>query len=320
MQSTLRVQRYDPEAGDASSKVQEYQLDIPDHFTVLDALIKVREEVDPSLAIRCSCRAAICGSCAMRVNGHAKLACKTKVSTVAPDGEPISVEPMGNQRVIRDLVVDLQLFWGKIRAVEPYLQPSGPEPKEEYIASNEAMIDLTSVTGCIMCGACVSDCTVLEIDKEFLGPAALAKAYRFIGDPRDGADEQRLQTLNERGGVWDCTRCYECVEVCPKGVAPMDRIMQLREAVILAGHTNTPGARHVASFEHSVSHAGWLDETMLAVDSWGRFNVPKLIAAAPIGLRALVRGKLPLPAPFHKKLPGAENITRIFRRLEEKSR
>ena len=257
----MRVQRYDPEDQQPQSHTQEYQLEAEEHFTVLDALIKVREEMDPSLALRCSCRAAICGSCAMRINGHARLACKTRLQSVAPQGEPVDVEPMGNQQVVKDLVVDQQLFWQKIRSVAPYLQPEGPEPEEEYIAPDKAMQELSGVMACIMCGACVSDCTALEVDKHFLGPAALAKAYRFVGDPRDGADEERFRNLNEYGGVWDCTRCYECVEVCPKGVAPMDRIMALREGIIHAGLAKGYGAygsRHVASFAKSVEHSGWL--------------------------------------------------------------
>ena len=318
MQVKLRVRRYDPEGPEPSTRMQDYELEVPEHFTVLDALIQVREEIDPSLALRCSCRAAICGSCAMRVNGHARLACKTRLTSVAPEGETVTVEPMGNQRVVKDLVVDSQLFWSKVRAVEPYLQPQGPEPDEEYIASNEAMLNLLTPMGCIMCGACVSDCTALEVDENFLGPAALAKAYRFVADPRDDAQRQRLETLNEYGGVWDCTRCYECVEVCPKGVAPMDRIMELRELAIEAGVATTPGSRHVRSFAASVARSGWLDETMLAVDTWGRFNFPKLIAMAPLGIRALQRGKLPMPWPFHHKLPGAQHVGRIFKRLEGK--
>ena len=316
MQTTLSIRRQDPESQQPGPRIEEYTLEVPEHYTVLDALIKVREEVDPSLALRCSCRAAICGSCAMRVNGQARLACNTKLSSMAPDGGAITVEPMGNQPVVKDLVVDQNVFWNKIRAVAPYLQPEGPEPEEEYIAPNESMLLLTEVMGCIMCGACVSDCTALEVDANFLGPAALAKAFRFTEDPRDGADADRLQSLNEYTGAWDCTRCYMCVEVCPKGVAPMDRIMALRERIMDAGMTNTFGYRHVAAFAQSVEHSGWLDETMLAVKSWGMFNVPKLFAALPIGLRALKRGKLPMPAPFHKKRPGHENVARIFKHLE----
>ena len=183
MQAKIRVQRYDPESSD-QPHLQDYDVDVPEHFSVLDALVKVREEIDPSLALRCSCRAAICGSCAMRVNDRARLACNTRLSSVVDDGGEVKVGPMGNQRVVKDLVIDLQLFWGKVRAVEPYLQPN-QEPEEEFIASNESMLNLLTPMGCIMCGACVSDCTALEVDSNFLGPAALAKSYRFVADPRD---------------------------------------------------------------------------------------------------------------------------------------
>ena len=319
MQSTLRVQRYDPEAPDSTPHFQEYELETEEHFTVLDALIKVREEVDPSLALRCSCRAAICGSCAMRVNGHAKLACKTRLVSVAPHGEAVTVEPMGNTAVVKDLVVDAQPFWQKVRAVAPYLQPEGPEPEDEYLAPNEAMVKLIGVMGCIMCGACVSDCTALEVDQNFLGPAALAKAFRFVEDPRDAADQERLRSLGEYGGVWDCTRCYECVEVCPKGVAPMDRIMELRERAMASGVAATSdqaryGSRHVNAFAESVSHTGWLDELRLPIKTWGIFNLGKLVPSLPVAIRAVLRGKL--PPIWHKKRPGAANVGRIFRRTE----
>ena len=314
MQAKIRVQRYDPESSE-QPHLQDYEVDVPEHFSVLDALVKVREEIDPSLALRCSCRAAICGSCAMRVNDRARLACNTRITSVVNEGGEVKVEPMGNQRVVKDLVIDLQLFWGKVRAVEPYLQPD-QEPEEEFIASNESMLNLLTPMGCIMCGACVSDCTALEVDQNFLGPAALAKSYRFVADPRDDQGKQRLSTLNEYGGVWDCTRCYMCVEVCPKGVAPMDRIMELREEVMASGAPSTPGARHVESFTKSVARTGWLDEAMLAVDSWGKFNVPKLLSEAPLGIRALRRRKFPLPAVFHHKRPGHENVRRIFERAE----
>ena len=192
MQAKIRVRRYDPESSE-QPHLQEYDVDVPEHFSVLDALVKVREEIDPSLALRCSCRAAICGSCAMRVNDRARLACNTRLTSVVDEGGEVRVEPMGNQRVVKDLVIDLQLFWGKVRAVEPYLQPDR-EPEEEFIASNESMLNLLTPMGCIMCGACVSDCTALEVDQNFLGPAALAKSYRFVADPRDDQGKQRLST------------------------------------------------------------------------------------------------------------------------------
>lgn len=314
MEVTLDVKRFDPESDDDAGYYQEYRLDVEDYFTVLDALIKVREEIDGSLALRCSCRAAICGSCSMRVNGHAKLACKTKIRDVATHDNHVKVEPMGNMPVVKDLVTDMKPFWDKVRAIEPWLQPKGPVPEEEYVAPNEAMLHLTGVMSCIMCGACVSDCTALEVDKNFLGPAALAKAYRFVGDPRDDSDSERLKKYSSQGGIWDCTRCMECVEVCPKGVAPMDRIMVLRDKAIEAGFSNNNGARHTEAFNQSIKHSGRLDELRLPLKTFGMFNFPALFGFLPVGLRALRRGKM--PPIIHKAIPGAKKIRRIFEKLE----
>lgn len=312
MEQMLRVKRYDPENPGAAG-YQEYTIEVDDTFTVLDALLKVRDEVDGTLSMRCSCRASICGSCAMRVNGQAKLVCKTRVSAVAPDGEPITIDPPGNMPVIKDLVVDFKPFWDKMRAVEPYLRPEGQEPEAEYITSDESMVHLVGVMNCIMCGACVSDCTVLEVDPDFLGPAALAKAYRFVKDPRDSHQKDRLSSLNEASGVWDCTRCMQCVEVCPKDVDPMGRIMIMRDMAMEAGFNNTAGSRHTESFAKSVKKNGRLDEVKLAVDSMGMFNIPALLDSAPVGLRAMRKGKFPWKA--HKSSEPAR-VKRVFEKVE----
>ena len=178
------------------------------------------------------------------------------------------------------------------------------------------MQHLTGVMACIMCGACVSDCTVLEVDDSFLGPAALAKAYRFVRDPRDDADTSRLGALDEYGGVWDCTRCMQCVEVCPKGVDPMGRIMALRDRAMEEGFTGTTGARHANAFADSVEHSGWLDETKLVVKSHGITNVREMIKLAPVGLRSLRAGKM--PPLIHKKIPGVENVQRVFDKVQSR--
>ena len=317
MDVTLRVQRFDPEAADSKPYWEDFQLAIEDSGTVLDALIKVREDTDGTFSLRCSCRSSICGSCAMRINGHAGLACKIQARAVMQDGV-ITIEPAGNMPVIKDLVVDFDLFWDKIMEVEPYLKHEGPEPETEYIASNEAMLHLSGVTACIMCGACVSDCTVMEVDPSFLGPAALAKAYRFTADPRDGDEngvsEDRLEELTKPSGMWDCTRCMECVQVCPKGVAPMDRIMALRDQAMEAGFHNTNGARHTEAFSDSVEHSGWLDELRLVPKSLGMTNVSALIGYAPIAIQALTHGKM--PPIIHKKIDKARNVQKIFDKVE----
>jgi succinate dehydrogenase / fumarate reductase iron-sulfur subunit len=318
MDVTVKIKRYDPEAENPAVHWREYPLSIEDNATVLDALIQIREDVDGTLSLRCSCRSAICGSCAMRINGHATLACKTKASESTDANGVIMVEPAMVMEQLKDLVVNFDLFWKKIEEVKPYLQPQGPEPEAEYIASNESMLHLSGVTACIMCGACVSDCTVLEVDPTFLGPAALAKAYRFTADPRDGdangISRERLRKLGEPTGMWDCTRCNECVQVCPKGVAPMDRIMALREQAIEQGSDNNYGARHAKSFTESVGHSGRLDELRLPVKTVGMTNVSALMGFVPVGWRALTHGKL--PPLVHQNVEDVENIRRLFRKLD----
>ena len=317
MEVKLNIRRLNPDVERPAPYFQEYDLDLDETSTLLDGLIEIREQIDGTLALRCSCRSAICGSCTVRVNGHAALACNTKIVDEMPkDGSPILVEPPGNMQVIKDLVVDFKPFWDKIKAVEPWLQNRGPEPEAEYIAPNEAMLHLADVMSCIMCGACVSDCTVLEVDSNFLGPAALAKAYRFVADPRDDADRERLGALNEYGGVWDCTRCMACIEVCPKSVAPMDRIMALRDQAMEAGYTNTYGARHAEAFAESVGHSGWLDELRLPIKTFGIFNIKEMLKLLPIGIRAQLAGKR--PPIFHKSIPGAENIRRLFEKAGDR--
>jgi succinate dehydrogenase / fumarate reductase iron-sulfur subunit len=311
----LSVRRYDPET-DGEARFQQYTLDMPEHATVLDSLIQVREFVDGTLALRCSCRSAICGSCAMRIDHKARLACKTKiVDLVKHEGEQVVVEPMGNMPVVKDLVTDMEVHWGKVRQVVPWLQPEGPEPEREYLVHNDAMLDLAHTMNCIMCGACVSDCPVLEVDTRFIGPAALAKAYRFAGDPRDGHQKDRLQFLSGvPGGIWDCTRCNMCVEVCPKDVRPMDKIMQLREKAVEAGIANNTGARHGDSFAGSVRRLGRLDEARLLPESVGFWNVPRLLSELPGGLRMLRVGKLPWShtLPWHKPIPGVKHVRRLI--------
>ncbi len=313
MDVKLKVRRFDPDAGAPGEDFSRYEMDVPEFYSVLDCLIKVREEIDGTLALRCSCRSAICGSCAMRINGQAGLACNTKASEAGRNGGEIVVEPAGNMPVIKDLITDFEQFWNKVRDVDPYLRPeSAPPPGQEYEVPNEDMLRLAGVMSCIMCGACVSDCTVLEVDSNFLGPAALAKAYRFVGDPRDDADGARLSKLNGDGGMWDCTRCMQCVEVCPKDVDPMGRIMLLREASMESGMSGGYGARHVTAFTDSVRHSGWLDELRLTVNTFGMFNVPKLLQMAPTALRALRAGKV--PPLLHKSIPGVDHVRRLFER------
>lgn len=319
MNTTLRIRRFNPENPQPTAYVQEYHLEMEPSDSVLDGLIKIRETIDDSLTLRCSCRGAICGSCGMRINGHATLACKTKVVSVAPSGGTIEVEPMHNMPVIKDLVTDMAPFWSKIRQIQPWLKPQGPAPQAEYPASQEAMSHLSGVMSCIMCGACVSDCTVLDVDKSFVGPAALAKAYRFVADPRDTVSSQRLKALNQPGGMWDCTRCMECIQVCPKGVGPMDRIMALRAKGMTENLPSTCGSRHAQVFTDIIKHKGILDEPMLAVRTFGLKHAGRLLGMIPMVIQSVFKGKVPMSGPLHRPIPGIHHIQRLFKRVRSKS-
>ena len=160
---------------------------------------------------------------------------------------------MGNMPVIKDLIVDMDaVHWKKVQRVTPWLIAKQPVPEREYLVEKEAMVDITQSMACIQCGACVSDCLAMEVDPGFIGPAALAKAYRFVGDPRDDEQDIRLKDLAEDPqGIFDCTHCFKCVEACPKDVNPMGQIMRLRRIAIddqqIVDQNN--GERHEAAFD-----------------------------------------------------------------------
>src|SRR3712207_4482270 len=167
-QFALKIRRYDPEAGEAAYWA-DYQVDLDPERSVLDGILQIKNREDASLAIRCSCRAAICGSCGVRINGKSSLACNTRISDAAaraPDGA-IVVEPMGNMPVVKDLVVDMDaVHWKKIQRVVPWLLPEGEPPEREYIVPAESMIDVTQAMACIHCGVCVSACLSMEVRSE----------------------------------------------------------------------------------------------------------------------------------------------------------
>ena len=222
MQVALKIWRSDAASGDRA--LREYEVDAPEWATLLDVLDLVKDQVDGTLAYRKSCRMMICGSCGMRMDGAAVLACKTRMFDVAAAGHVPVISPMGNLPVVRDLVVDMEPFWAKFRAVKPYLETANgaPEGGKENLISQQRMNAVHKESLCINCGCCVSECNAMESSPEFLGPQALAKAMRFVGDPRDGDKTARLETLNGEHGIWECTRCYFCNERCPKGVDPRD--------------------------------------------------------------------------------------------------
>jgi succinate dehydrogenase / fumarate reductase iron-sulfur subunit len=291
----LKIWRYDAETGD--KKLERYEVEAPDWVTLLDVLDIIKDQQDGSLAYRKSCRMMICGSCGMRMDGAAVLACKTRMYDIAKAGHEPVISPMGNLPVLKDLVVDMNPFWGKIRAVKPWLDPGYDEVLEkERIVSQQQMNVIHKEALCIMCGCCVSECNSMESDPEFLGPAALAKGMRFVGDARDGADIERLNELNSEHGIWDCTRCYFCNERCPKGVDPRDAIAKLGAESIKQGVDHDIGAKHAKWFVTSAKTTGWLREMELVPKSQGIISAIKQTKFA-LGLAR--HGKIPPPVPPH---------------------
>jgi succinate dehydrogenase / fumarate reductase iron-sulfur subunit len=249
----------------------------------------------------------------MWINGHAHLACKSKLTQFTKDGKT-RVETPPSLPVIRDLVADMAPFWEKHRKVRPWLENKPlPGPTQEYIVPNAAMEELIQEVSCISCGACLMDCESFAVNENFLGPHALAKAYRYVGDPRDAQTRERLGELSGPGGVWDCTHCYECVTQCPKGVAPLDQILKLRKLAVDAGFTDNPGTRHADAFAHSVKHSGRLNELTLLPKSVGYFNVFEQLKTLPSAFNMIRAGKL--PPIIHKKIPGVGRIKAIFDRV-----
>ncbi|HKH14913.1 MAG TPA: succinate dehydrogenase/fumarate reductase iron-sulfur subunit [Solirubrobacterales bacterium] len=342
---TLKVRRYQPETREGPYW-QEFTVDLDPDLSVLDGLLQVRDSQDGTLVVRCSCKAAICGSCGTKINGQSTLACKTQISEAQDGanrrpgdhgGNPIVVEPMGNMPVVKDLVTDMEsTHWEKVRRVTPWLLPEGDPPEREYVVPPESMIDVTQSMACIQCGACVSACLSMEADPEFVGPAALAKAYRFVGDPRDSQTKERLYDLaQDPHGIYDCTHCFSCVDACPKGVAPMDQIMRLRR---LASHDHdiddvNNGRRHELAFTKIIERKGTLDESLLLQESYAQGVVGKLmptsgaikglIGSLPTAIRGIRTGKMrslgKLIPGVHPKLPGdaQQHVKRVYSHSEE---
>jgi succinate dehydrogenase / fumarate reductase iron-sulfur subunit len=292
----LKIWRYDPESGER--ELRDYEIEAPEWVTLLDVLDIVKDQVDGSLGYRKSCRMMICGSCGMRVDGGAVLACKTRMYDIIKDGHVPTISAMGNLPIVKDLVVDMAPFWSKFRAVGPWLQPGydRPEDGKEYLIDQARMNVIHKESLCINCGCCVSECNAMESDPEFLGPQALAKGMRFVGDPRDSATVERLERYNGPNGIWQCTRCYFCNERCPKGVDPRDAIAKLGAESMRLGIDRDMGARHAKWFVTSAKTTGWLRETELVPKTQGIVSAIKQTSFA-LGLAR--HGKVPLPFPPH---------------------
>lgn len=226
---TLRVFRYDAAQG-GEPRFQDFPVTLRHGMTVLEALFQAQETQDGSLAFRYSCRGAACGSCGMVINGRLDLACRVQLSRL--DSSVVVLEPLPNLTVRRDLVVDMDPFWRAYEKVQPWLheRPGGPERENRVNERDRERID--PFVTCLLCACCYGACPVLGRDEDYLGPAALAKLFRFVGDPRDGRGKEALSVADSPQGVWGCDQVFRCGAACPKGIRPTEGITALRRALV----------------------------------------------------------------------------------------
>lgn len=229
-----------------NSRFDSFDVKVKQHMSVLEALFQIQEEQDSSLSFRYSCRGAVCGSCAMLINKKQRLACRTQVSEIAGErvispaaygpiakpliktGDDILIEPLPNLPVIKDLIVDWEPFFKHYREIQPWFTGSA-----EAMMSQEDVKKIDKYAACIQCCICYGACPVASRDKDYLGPAALAKAWRFYADVRNMDAEQILERVDKKNGVWECDEVYRCVEVCPKQVPPTNAITGFMRQIII---------------------------------------------------------------------------------------
>jgi succinate dehydrogenase iron-sulfur subunit len=224
----FKVFRFDPEK-DKRHRFERFEVPFTPGMTVLSGLLSIREKQDGSLAFRSSCREGICGSCALHINGHYRLACETQVKDLSGT---IKVRPLAHMPIIKDLFVDQTIFFERYKQIKPYLMPGAKIPEREFIQNVDQREWIDEKIDCILCGCCYAGCTMTATDPQYLGPAALAKADRFLRDSRDRAEELRMSVVDSEHGVWRCHTIFTCQKVCPKDINPTGSIANLKRELI----------------------------------------------------------------------------------------
>ncbi len=309
---TFKVFRFNKDT-DYLPHYDTIEMEVTKDEVVLDVMNRIKWEHDGSFSYRRSCRHGICGSCAIKVNGKATLACKDNVLELANIfGEELVLEPQNQKRAYKDMVIDKSDFWDKYDAIKPYLIDDIDEnPESENIVSPENSSQIDEADYCIQCGNCYYSCPAVEVNEDYLGPSALVKAWRFNSDVRDKATEERLDIVNELGsGIWDCVKCNECAEACPKEINPIDKITSLHQQTFkLQKSADNVAVRHAVGFKWSIQKHGILDEGELVRYSEGNCGVIKHI---PEAIAMLKKGKIVMPW----NMPKSKNLDEIKKLVE----
>ncbi len=281
MRRNIRVFRYDPSCG-GSGHFDSFTLDVPNEAatTILDLLLRLQQEQDPTLAFRFACRVSMCGSCGMVINGREALACKTNVSDL-PAGREISIRPLNNVPIIKDLVVDMEPLFQKYEQILPFYEPKQEtaEPAQIRPDSSERLA-IGNATECIACGCCVSSCTMAYYHQDYAGPAALNRAFTLLADSRDGLADERLDRALE--SCHECRSEFNCTEVCPKGISPTRAIKYIQRMAL----THRPKSRRVAPAESA--EAGGVQQLLRTLDR--RAVLAGLMGAGAAAALAAVTG------------------------------
>jgi len=232
MKINLKIKRFNPET-DQKPHWETYPVEVEPNDRLLDALHQVKWFHDGTLTLRRSCAHGICGSDAMRINGQNALACKVLMHNVVKDGGTITIEPLLGLPLIKDLIVDMEPFFDHYRSVLPFLVNDEPLPDDgrERRQSPENRERFDQGTKCILCAACTTGCPSFWANDQYVGPAAIVQAHRFIFDDRDQAADERLQILNEQFGVWRCRTVFNCTEACPRDIPVTQLIGEVKKAL-----------------------------------------------------------------------------------------
>jgi succinate dehydrogenase / fumarate reductase, iron-sulfur subunit len=298
---------------------QSYSLPYEKGKTILWVLNTIREQQDPTLTFTSACRHAICGSCAIRINGNAFLTCKTSLDEVLDifNTNHLTFEPLKNFDVIKDLSIAWEPKMEKMEQVKPWLIPSNEGSVESgFLQDEEDYHKIAAPTDCILCGVCASECNQLAVnDGTYLDPFILNRAYRFAIDSRDAAPEEHIRPVYENE-LWKCLHCMQCVTKCPKGIPLTEQISYLRQESIKMGEVKNQGAKHAFAFHDDVRNKGRLNEMMLPVKTDGLINTA--MTKIPFALRMIKKGKInPLQIP--KAVEGIKGVREIYKFAKEVS-
>ena len=310
---TFKIFRFNIET-DYLPHYDTFSIDVNKDDVILDILNTIKWEYDGSLSYRRSCRHGICGSCAVKVNGKSILSCKDNVFQLVElfGTTELIIDPQNKAKAFKDMVIDKSDFWTKYDKVNPYLVTDIDEnPTKENLVSVSENERISEADYCIQCGACYYACPVVEVNEDYLGPASLVKAFRFNNDSRDENNKDRLSTVNQMGsGIWNCIKCFECAQVCPKEINPIDKITRLHQETFQANMAeDNVAVRHSVGFKWSIEKHGILDEGELVRYSEGNIGVLKHI---PEAIAMYKKGKIVMPWD----MPKSKNLDEIQKLVE----